>query len=219
MYNVIKQLFNKFRQRQDLRHYASIFQKIYQYQDSMQISLDERERLKITDPAFTYGEVSFSAIAFMLEHIEAQAHETFYDLGSGAGKTLIATALMSDINTLVGIEKLPKLVTLSQQNQQRLLELLGNDVKLSYKKPSIKFIEADILDVDISNADIVFINATCFDRTVWDKLTEKFQQLKPGSRIITTTKQLPDEYFESMIQSSVLMSWGYNSIFIYRKIL
>ena len=76
----------------------------------------------------------------------------------------------------------------------------------------------DFLNQDISEADIVFINATCFD-DFFDDVIIKLRTLKVGARIILSTVNLDDiGGFELCYAKLHLMSWGLNTIRIYQRV-
>lgn len=200
-----------------------IFKTLYQGIDASGVSRVERTRLKIDSDEFVYGEIEFPSFVAILDSVEPKPYEHFYDLGCGTGKAVFAAALCYDFDKACGIELLPGLYNIANrqiQNLQRIIAVHGSKFVQSYqsKIESIHFINDNILNCDFSDADIVFINATCFNPTSWIAIVQKLLQLKVGSRVIMTTKRLDNAAFRTIYNSQYLMSWGMNSVNAYEKI-
>ena len=191
---------------------------LYHNIDAHLISSNTRKALDITDPAYTYGEINFFSFAAALKVCNPQAGEIFYDIGSGAGKTVFASALLYDFSKTCGIEALDILHQLSLKQ----LELFKIHIKkykfFSTRKFNINFIAQDLVSTYFLDADIIFVNATCYIGELWDNLQEKIHQLKIGSRIILASKRLPNEQYILIDSQIAITSWGTSSVFIYKKI-
>lgn len=193
---------------------------IYQSTIPTNISLQDRNELQLNDDAFTYGEIEFLPFLILLDEINPKSGEVFYDLGSGAGKAVFAAGLSYDLHKACGIEFLPGLCAFATSRIDKAKSLLQhqNDQIMIHRLSSIQFIQGDLLNHDYADADIIYISATCFGYSLWEKIIAKLTTLKVGSRIIITTKKIEHEQFELIKESNRLMSWGLNSVFIYRKI-
>ena len=55
----------------------------------------------------------------------------------------------------------------------------------------LMFVHSDFLEVDISDANIV-VTHTTLDEPLMGKLADKLKVCKPGTRIVTTIRWLPD---------------------------
>lgn len=194
-----------------------IIWKLFQTVDSVGISFAERERLEIKDTSYTYGEVTVYGLHAMLDLLHPASSDVFYDLGSGTGKAVFSAALQYDWQKCVGIEYLPGLYNASQTLLEKFYEM--DEVKQFYpdKKFSIEFIQDNFLNVDLNEADIIFVNATTLNPVFWGHLEVKFNQLKSGIRIIVATRKLDEMYFEKLHQVLCPMSWGDCTVFIYSK--
>lgn len=184
-------------------------------------SLRERKRLSLQEDAFIYGEIDFLSFIFILEKVKPQGDEIFYDLGSGAGKAVFAAALAFPFLKVYGIELLPGLhkIAMMQINKANTLIHLQKELTQTYlpRLSTIHFLNDDFLDRDISDGDIIFINATCLTIYTWEAVVQKLLDLKPGSRVIVTTKKIQHEQFTLLSATRELMSWGLNSVNIYLK--
>lgn len=196
----------------DRQEAEKIFETLYANVKGSSVSYQERERLKISDNKnFVYGEITFPTLAELLDSLEPREGEQFYDLGSGTGKSTFIATLLYPFARCVGIEYLPALY---QQSQQILKEF---EEKVPEKKEIINFIQGNILELNWEHADILYINATCFDDNLWNKIVEKAHELKNGSRLIVTTQHIYSDQFEMIHDQSHQMSWGMNSVRVYKK--
>lgn len=195
---------------------------LYHGIESEKVSQADREHLKLQDDAYTYGEIDFISFIKLLEKTNIKPSDTFYDLGSGAGKAVLTAALNFNLEKAIGIEYLPQLCELTHNRIETARDIIKTDYpnhaeRFTNNLNHIQIINANFLDYDFSDADIIFINATCLSHTTWEKLQEKFQQLKPSTRLITTTKKITLPQFQPLYQGLELMSWGMSSVNIYIK--
>ena len=113
----------------------------------------------------------------MLELADIKPGETLYDLGSGDGRVLI-TAVQRFHAKAVGIEISETLVKNTSERIQRLG--LQNDARV---------IQGDLLQVDLSPADVVTIYLATDSNEILRPNLEKF--LKPGARVVSHDYVVP----------------------------
>lgn len=191
----------------------------YQDMDGMKISITERERLHTEDPSFTYGEITFASIATSLMIAKPAPNEVFYDLGSGSGKAVFCAALLYPWKECCGIEYLPALSECSTHILDRLQQSFDAKTYFSTALHAVHFIHDNMLTADFSEADVVHISATTFTPNLWEPLMYKLERLKQGARIIVLTKRLTAvDKFELIEERFLPMSWGMNSVMVYRRI-
>lgn len=113
----------------------------------------------------------------MLELASLRSGETLYDLGAGDGRIVITAAQKYDVKA-VGIEMSPKLV------------LSANDriAKLGLQNRA-KLIEGDLLQADLSPADVVVIFLQTPSNEELRPRLEKY--LKPGARVVSYSFAVP----------------------------
>ena len=201
-----------------LKHGLLILDKLYQDISGMNISLAERERLKNDNPSFTYGEITFPSVAACLAITEAKPGEIFYDLGAGAGKAVFSAALLNDWKKCRGIELLPALHECTRTLLEKLRAMPEAREYFPSELKNIEFIQSDMLTTDFSDADVIYMNATAFAPDLWDALVPKLEALKAGSRLILLTKRLDANKFELIQETTLPMSWGMNSVKVYKKL-
>lgn len=197
--------------KEALDNNAILLQTLYATINANMISLNERKRLGNDDDAFTYGEIDVLSLRHLLSNLKPKKGDVFYDLGCGCGKAVFTAALYFDLSKSCGIELLPALYEVAETRLEKAQPYLSQN-----KLACIHFINDNFLNCDFSDGDIILIIATCYSYPTWERLVEKMTSLKPGSRIIVATKKIQHEQFELISTSRVSMSWGMNSIHVYR---
>ena len=133
-------------------------------------------------------------VSKMLEVAKVTPSDFVMDLGSGDGRNVIAAAKLGA--SALGVEYNPDMVALSQ----RLAKEAGVDNKA-------KFVQGDMYEADISKASVMALFLLPVNL---NKLTPKFLDLKPGSRIVLNTFGIdgwePD-FRMSLPQGSECESW------------
>ncbi|MFH1291739.1 MAG: methyltransferase domain-containing protein [bacterium] len=174
------------------------------------LSTKYRMKMKIRDKEFTYGEIVWDGFEQILDRAPINSkHQVFYDLGSGVGKAVIASALSGKFKKCYGIELLDSLYQASRK------------VLLEYKQTvatsqEIDFIQADFFEYDFSDADVVFVQCTCMMDYALERLQEKMSILKPGSLVITATNKLK-EPFEVVDNGKFEFEWGMSKVYFQIK--
>lgn len=107
----------------------------------------------------------------MLEAAQVKPGETVYDLGCGDGRVLI-TAVQKFKAKAVGIELSP-----------RLVEQVRGTIQLNGMQNSVKVIEGNMLETDLSGADVVTLYLLTESNSKLRPQLER--QLKPGARVIS----------------------------------
>ncbi len=196
-------------------------QKVQQmlYGDIDGYSLSKRGREKVANFSenMTYGEVTPEVMEQLMTAVDAAPGEVFYDLGAGTGKAVIYAALMSDLQKSTGIELLEELHAASQLAASRYRDQVLPLLPDAKHQQSLAFVRGDMLATDFSDANIVFIHCTCFSMSLMDPLTEKFNQLKSGTRVITVSKGLHSPCYTPICTQECPMAWGSATAYCYVK--
>lgn len=215
---ILDTYFNQHPDGQRLKQSEQLLNATFQNIDPYQLSIRERKRLKITEDAFIYGEIDFLSFFTLLDKVKPNRGDVFYDLGSGTGKAVFATALYANVAKSCGIELLPGLCSMAEAQKAILASSIKNTTLNFLSLGSVQFINDNFVNCDISDANIIFINATCLSYATWETVLTKLEKTKPGTRVIVTTKKIQHDPFQIIYQGMVLMSWGMNSVNIYKKI-
>ncbi len=195
-----------------------IFDHLYLGINGNQISKKARATLKTDIYGLMYGEISFESFASLLTVIQPKPTDVFYDLGSGTGKAVFCSAMLYEWKKCSGIELLPDLYDTSIK-QLKKLNASPEAKRYFVKLPlPIQFTQGDFLEVDFSDATVIFINATSFTAEFWQLIINKLDTLPIGVRIIVTSKKLTPPCYQLLEAKMYLMSWGWNSVYIYQKI-
>jgi len=148
----------------------------------------------------TYGEVTQKSTDSIVGTFKDYFNENtvFYDLGCGLGKMVAHIGLQYNIKKSCGIE-------LSKERIQGAF-----DIKEKYCGDNVTFIQNDIFKVDISDANVIYVDNTAMEDNVTNKIIDslpkgclyilrrkpfgfKGETLK-NNKFITTYKKLDIHY-------------------------
>jgi hypothetical protein len=195
-----------------------IVNQLYENMNGFSVSKKDRKMLAQNDSSLIYGEITSQALFELLEIVQPQRSEVFYDLGSGAGKPLLWASILYPWRKCCGIEILPSLYQLSIEQSQKLINHPEISKMLPGQQFNIEFINNNFLNCDFSDANVILVEATAFSYDLWEGLVDKFFTLPAGVRIIILTKKIQSEQFEQIHVGNYMMSWGMNTVNIYRKV-
>lgn len=202
----------RWRRSLDLERHKRAFDRLYADVDGFSLSRSDRQHGDA--PEYVYGEIDFESFIALLSLCQVGSDTVFYDLGSGSGKAVIACAMVFDVKKSCGVELLPLLHQCAEKQGQRLTALPA----YAHLKSHIVFEHSDLLNTSLSDASLIFINATAFFAGHWQCISQHLQQVKPGTLIITTSKALSPGPFITHKVTPVQMSWGVVSAFIQQRV-
>ncbi|KTC84027.1 hypothetical protein [Legionella drozanskii] len=226
--NIIVPHFKKKEQKKQLSQRADwsniekktyILELLYKKVHAKSSSIRYRLLHLIQNKEFIYGEIDFLSFYTILERTSPSTQDIFYDLGSGSGKAVLSALLFFHVSKSIGIELLPPLYEQSNTQLEKAVQRFQqHNIEKEYlpQMERIQFINDSFLHYDFGDADILFVAATCLTDATWNELISKMARLKPGSRIIVTTRMIHHEQFESIYQGIELMSWGLCPVRIYK---
>jgi precorrin-6B methylase 2 len=194
-----------------LDQHAPIFESIYGEVNGFQLSQIAKQHCDAID--YVYGEIEFLPFIALLSLVNPNTETVFYDLGSGTGKAVIACAMVFPVKRAVGIEIFPLLHEASC-DQIAKLEVIAGYQQIQER---VQFIQGNFLNIDISDANMVFINASTLIGQTWDSLIQRIENTKSINTVITTTKPLNSVVFTMIIATSVAMSWGIVNAYIHKR--
>lgn len=194
--------------------YDEIFKGLNGYAVSLVEKQNKIDNLYIKD--LIYGETPIELLyaLFQLDFIKNYMNKAkiFYDLGSGIGNMVIGSYLIGNFEKCVGVEILDSLYNISKTAEKRL-----NSID-STSKNKIKFIHDNILNVDISDADIVLFCCPNKDEALRLKMEEKFKTLKNGTVILSLIHVIQNkEDFDLLAAKMVRSAWGETPMMFYLK--
>ena len=143
-------------------------QTLHWYSDPGRYDGSPADRPEINAPFITSDD---AVVEKMVEMAELSPSDMVYDLGCGDGRIVIAAAVRSGCKGL-GVDIDPKLVAQSIENARRQ----GVADRVSFRIQ-------DVFTVDLSKADAVMMFLLPW---MLAKLDKQFDQMRPGSRIVTS---------------------------------
>jgi len=191
-----------------------IFDYLYNHIDGKAISNTARAKRSSWYMGHTYGEVTYHGFLRMLAMMKLNKGDVFYDLGSGTGKAVILAALLVPFSKIVGIEILKELYDTSCTVFSFYRQLTSQN---NTTHPFVSFMHGDFKKADISDANIIFMNATCMHYEFEIPFIRKLEQLKKGTKIITNTITIPTEKYSIHKIGLVPFTWGEEEVFIHEK--
>ncbi|WP_298625169.1 hypothetical protein [uncultured Legionella sp.] len=195
----------------NLTSHIQVFQHLYNGVDGFAVSRVARQKKDAIE--LTYGEIEFIPFIALLSLVNPDKDTVFYDLGCGTGKAVLACSMVYPIQKSIGIELLPELYSIAQQQTEKLATY--QDYILQAKK--IVILLDDILEADLNEATLIFVNSTTFLGEIWQKLYVRLKTLPKLKTVITTSKALPDEDFTVINSTKLQMSWGVVPAFIHSR--
>jgi precorrin-6B methylase 2 len=157
----------------EIKNYELI-EKLYQ-QNAL---FSEMESLYPQNSKYGYGELTKEGVQQLYKFIKSKIHNekeiNFCDVGSGNGKVCIHLSIISNFNSIYGIEI--------------------NELRIEYSKTilekfdsidNVKLIKSDGTKFNFDNINFVFINDLLFDK---DDIENIIKNLKSGTHIISIEK-------------------------------
>mmetsp|Transcript_26649 Transcript_26649/g.42247 ORF Transcript_26649/g.42247 Transcript_26649/m.42247 type:complete len:320 (-) Transcript_26649:190-1149(-) len=171
-----------------------------------------RDHYDTTQGDLIYGEVTFSSLSKILTE-DLKKHNialngTFYDLGSGTGRGVIAAALVGSFDRLCGIEMLEVLHQAALDVQREYETRVVPRLSLSNRNQELKFVKGNLLKANWSDASVIFINSTCFSNKLMENIAKQAVSLKTGACVVTLTRPMVSPYFRLLDSKKYSMSWG-----------
>ena len=175
---------------------------------SAKLSLQESDRLKLarsTDELdLTYGDSTFDAILPGLCAAGLPDGGVFVDLGSGSGRAVFAAALLCNLSRCVGVEILGALHEQAAEPLRRFNELRQRLTAEAASRPAgaparepcclarcVELKHADLFDVALDGADVVFCCCVTWEWPILHRLAEKLAaELAHGARVLTVGRPL-----------------------------
>ena len=193
--------------RRDAR-YAALVAEVSEPAVRAELERAERERASARASAdarsLTYGEVPPQSLRAVLAELRRQPGGaraidggTFVDLGSGAGKVVIAAALERRFARARGIELLPELDALARALEARWRAGEGVEGELERAGDAaapptrVEFALGSVLEERWDDATLVLTHCTCFAGELLAALARRAARLAPGAFVVTTSRVLP----------------------------
>jgi SAM-dependent methyltransferase len=201
----------------DLDRTKRIFKELFEKVDGRALSLKTREEQELKSKSFVYGEVVPESFYELISDLDPQPGQIFYDLGSGTGKAVILAALLWEFKKCIGIELLDSLYNASKEVKDTFEATIRPKFKQALGDREVTMIHGDILQANISDADIIFMNSTCFQDDLMAALEQKLEEVRPNAQIISLSKPLRSPAYYQYKHKMYDFSWGQATAFYHRK--
>ncbi|KTD34430.1 methyltransferase [Legionella moravica] len=221
LFNYVPKMLRRFKIQRwqhslNLPKHAQVFKQLYTEVDGFSLSRLARHNQKEDAIEYTYGEIEFLPFIALLSLVSPDCDTVFYDLGCGVGKAVIACGMVYPVRKSIGVEILPELYSSACAQIQKL----AANPDYRTQTQCIQFINSDLLDVDLNEATLVFINSTTFFGTTWERVNSMLSHLPQIHTVITTSKPLLNREFTMITRTKLQMSWGIVPAFIHiRKLI
>jgi hypothetical protein len=166
-----------------------LFEKKYSHlskQELLERSKDDSFWEEYNDK-FVYGEISKEGVNKLSNYLKRYSGN-FYDIGSGNGKLLLHVSLLTNFEKYVGVE----IVELRHKYALKINEKIGQNVT---------FICDDVLNLDISDANFIFLDDLMFPRDLRTKILKKIPH---NCLYISVWKNDEDEIIENL---KIAVNW------------
>lgn len=211
-FQLVKYFYQKIRiyfWQRNLKKHAQAFQELFQQTNGFLLSRLGRRAHDTID--LVYGEIEFVPFIALLSMIKMDQDTVFYDLGSGTGKAVIATAMLYPIKKSIGVEILKDLHLAACSKKKQLAK--HRDYYLQANK--IVLVHGDFLEVDLNEATAIFINSSSLFNPTWSAICAKIDTLPHLQTVITTSKPLTSNKFLAIKTTTIPMSWGVVKAYIH----
>merc|ERR1711907_49642 len=197
------------------------YRKVFHSEEGVALAKSAREKRELSGREWVYGEVQFHHFVDVLKTTNPRRGEKFVDLGSGMGKAVFAAHLYFQFSTCIGIEFLDELHAAANN----FAKTFDNEIKMLFDEGKrvqrIAFEHKNFMHALWKDADVVFIAATAFDDAIMATISKKCELLKPGSRIVTLTRQLVNSdacAFKEINRQHCYTSFGPATAFVFERI-
>jgi len=154
---------------------------------------------------YAYGETPLTSMDLITKECHITDKDHVFELGAGRGRTSFWMSTVLGCN-VTGVEYVPEFVERADMIIKKL------------KMQNIKFVQGDMLKVDLKGATACYLYGTCLDDASIKKMAVKLAKLPKGTKIITVSYPLADYAdvgsFELMKRFSVAYTWGNADVFL-----
>lgn len=187
----------------------TLFNFLYNDIDGYSVSRAARNKHTENTEDLLYGEITFDCWQKIIAKADPKKDGVFFDLGSGTGKAVILSHLAYDFKKIVGVELLQGLHDKACEIKENFDTTIKPQILEHTKDRELQFIQKDLFDVDISEADLVFLNYPFKNREMFTRLENKLlTELKPGSKIVMIIKIFENKALKSLGSQKLQFGWG-----------
>ena len=165
------------------------------------VSKDEDQAVKATGGSSTYGEIMPTALDRLIESLDPEPEDVFFDLGSGLGKVILQVAMTVELRQCIGIE-------LVESRHRAAMAALARARAAGYlETEDVRFRKADILRARLTGATILYTCSTAFPEGFMMRVAERVAGLREGVRLVTLQELDENPWFDTEEVLRLDMSW------------
>lgn len=196
---------------QALRFFNQLYGNIDGYSVSHEARRDIEDKSEIL-----YGELPPETWQKIVERTDVKKDGVFVDVGSGTGRIVMLSHLMFDFKKCIGIELLQGLYDKSCEVKEIFDREIRPQIASQVANRELDFLCKNILDADLRDADLLFMNHPFKDRALFEVLEEKFlRELQPKTKIVTTIRALKNPAFKQLGSEKYEFSWGESTAYFH----
>ena len=185
--------------------------RLYHNRWGYDVTRAEEDRVRDSDGSSTYGEIMPTGLDSLIDALDLEEDDVFYDLGSGMGKVILQLAMTTRIKRCVGVE----LVDSRHYVAREVLEQARGEGLLQTE--DVDFRLADMLRTPLSDATVIYTCSTAFSELFMDQLVARLARLNQGIRLATLLDLDDNPWFEVEDVVRVDVSWKRRAkVHIYR---
>ena len=177
--------------------------KKYAWGRAYQTALKGRPKNYKSRSALTYGETPRFVMEKIKKWSQIGPEDLFLELGSGTGHFSLWLSLSTKCKA-VGVDLVSDFV----QNANVIAKRLSL---------SAQFVESDLFDYSWSEADLIYLTATCFTEKQVAQIAHKCNEIKTGAKIVVLTHQIQFKNLDLCEMWIEDFSWGVATIYLYQK--
>lgn len=206
-------------------------------------SLAEREQASLSEErSLRYSELDINTMHQILNLVKRElatlhvGKGSFLDIGSGAGKALIAAGLLHPFERVVGIERLTCLSEFATAAREkfRAAALPGGSFK-----PEVQLLQKDFVQAAeegegeekgelqslVPEVVVCLAVSTCYGEVEMQAIGKLSRKMPAGSILITFTQELPECFLRTeagdwtmVHREQMTLMWGESTCFILKKV-
>eukprot|EP00903_Cladosiphon_okamuranus_P018369 g16898.t1 len=192
-----------------------------------EMSQQNRIKSNLRQDSLVYGEMDlghFLKVMVKLKRVHGHMMSkggSFWDLGAGSGKMVIAAAMMHNFETAYGVECLEDLRAASRPILDRWRKEEAAKVSSVKEKIRVDFIFADAMKQAgwVSEATLLFVHTNLSAKNLI-QLREKAGLMKVGAICLSVSlSAVDDEKWGLLAVEPVNTSWGSTKLYIHEKLV
>ena len=194
----------------------TLFNFLYNETDGYAVSRMARIDHAESTEHLLYGEITFESWQEIVRIANPKKDAVFFDLGSGTGKSVMLSHLAFDFKKTIGVELLKGLHDKALQIKNSFDEIIKPQILEHVKDRELSFVQSDLFNINLAEADFVFLNYPFKTKELFEKLeTKLLAELKPGSKIAIIIKSFENKAFKSIGNQKLKFGWGEATTYFY----